>query len=195
MLQIISLKVIDMKVCIDPGHNKALDTEGDPGACNGERQESIAALSISKMLGNWFEENGHTVVYTRTGGDPNLTLQRRCEISNKAKANVFISIHLNSAESKRAQGIETLRYDNVGMTTKKIAAEVQKSLVSTLGWKDRGVKERPGLYVLKHTKASAILVETGFISNDSECEKLFDPEIQEKIAEAIYKGVMKAVSL
>lgn len=182
-----------MIICIDPGHSQAVGTKGDPGAVNGERWESVAALSISKMLGEIFEENGHKVVYTRTGGDPGLTLERRCKISNDSKANIFISIHLNSAESKRAQGIETLRYDNVGMTTKKIAKHVQEALIAELGWKDRGVKERPNLYVLKHTKASAILVETGFISNDAECEKLFDPEIQEKIAEAIYKGVMNAL--
>ena len=183
-----------MKICIDPGHSKALDTEGDPGAVNGERMESVAALAIAKMLGEMFEEDGHQVVYTRTGGDPSLTLQKRCEISNKSKAQVFISIHLNSADSKKASGIETLRYDNVGMTTKKIAASVQASLVEALGWKNRGVKERPNLYVLKHTKAPAILVETGFISNEAECEELFNPETQEKIAEAIKNGVVKAVS-
>jgi len=166
---------------------------GDPGAMNGDLMESVAALSISKMLGDEFELGGHKVVYTRTEGMPTLPLSKRCEISNKAKADVFISIHLNSAETKKASGIETLRYDNVGMTTKKIASCVQKSLIDELGWKDRGVKERPGLYVLKHTRASAILVETGFISNDDECAKLFDPDIQQRIAEAVYRGVMKAL--
>lgn len=184
-----------MKICIDPGHAKAIDTDGDPGAVNGERMESVAALSISKLLGDIFEENGHDVVYTRTGGAPGLTLEKRCKISNDSKANIFISIHLNSADSKKASGIETLRYDNVGQTTKKIANEVQKALVAELKWKDRGVKERPNLYVLKHTKASAILVETGFISNEAECEKLFNPEIQERIAGAIYAGVMNALKV
>lgn len=184
-----------MKICIDPGHTQAADTAGDPGAVNGERWESIAALDIAKLLGEEFKSRGHKVAFTRLGGEPNLTLAERCSISNDFKANVFISIHLNSAESKRAQGIETLRYDNVGETTKKLASYVQKALVSELGWKDRGVKERPNLYVLKHTKAPAILVETGFISNEAECEKLFNPEIQARIAKAIYKGVMKAVSL
>lgn len=183
-----------MRICIDPGHSKAIDTEGDPGAMNGERMESVAALAIAKLLGEAFEDDGHQVVYTRTGGDPSLTLQKRCEISNKSKAQIFISIHLNSADSKKASGIETLRYDNVGWTTKKIADCVQAALIEELGWKNRGVKERPNLYVLKHTKASAILVETGFISNEAECEKLFDPAIQERIALAIKKGVMKAVS-
>ena len=172
----------------------ALGGEGDPGAVNGERYESVAALDIATMLGTMLEADGHQVRYTRTGGDPSLTLKKRCEISNGWKANVFISIHLNSADTKKASGIETLRYDNVGFTTKKIAECVQASLIKELGWKDRGVKERPNLYVLKHTKASAILVETGFISNDTECEKLFDPEIQQRIASAIKRGLYKAVS-
>ena len=183
-----------MRICIDPGHNREVGGEGDPGAMNGERMESVAALSIAKKLGTLFEADGHAVAYTRKAGDPSLTLKKRCDISNDFKANVFISIHLNSADSKKASGIETLRYDNVGWTTKKIASCVQAALVAELGWKDRGVKERPNLYVLKHTKASAILVETGFISNNAECEKLFDPEIQDKIASAIKKGVDKAVS-
>ena len=184
----------EMRICIDPGHNRAEGGEGDPGAVNGERMESVAALAIAKLLGSSFESDGHSVVYTRTGGDPSLTLQKRCDISNKYKANIFISIHLNSADSKKAQGIETLRYDNVGFTTKRIAECVQNALIEDLGWKNRGVKERPNLYVLKHTKASAILVETGFISNEAECEKLFDPDVQEKIAEAIKRGVYRAVS-
>lgn len=181
------------KICLDAGHSQAKNTEGDPGACNGNYWESVAALSIVKKLGSMFSNAGVKVFYTRTSGKPGLKLSERCYVANSNNVDAFISIHLNSADNKSASGIETLRYDRVGSLTKELARSVQNKLVTTLGWKDRGVKERPNLYVLKHTKASAILVEVGFISNDEECKLLFDDYIQFKIAQAIFLATMSTL--
>lgn len=182
-----------MKVCLDAGHSQAEDTRGDPGAINGTYGywESIAALDIVKILGRLFRNAGVGVIYTRLGGKPNLTLAERCRIANENNVDCFISIHLNSAENKSASGIETLRYGSVGYKTKRLALEIQNELVATLRWKNRGVKERNNLYVLKHTKAPAVLVETGFISNDDECLKLFSDNYQSLIAYSIFLATMR----
>lgn len=180
-----------MKVCLDAGHSQAKDTGGDPGACNGVYWESVAALDIVRKLGNMFANAGVEVLYTRTGGRPNLTLKERCRIANDNDADCFISIHLNSADNKSASGIETLRYPSCGYVTKRLAADVQDKLVEAMGWKDRGVKERGNLYVLKHTKCPAILAEVGFISNDEQCRELFEDYNQFKIAQAIFLATMK----
>lgn len=179
-----------LKVCIDPGHTQGIGTKGDPGAVNGKFWESIAALNIALNLGEMFKDAGCKVVYTRTKGDPSLTLKKRCEIANKENTNVFISIHLNSAENKSATGVEVLRYGDCSEKTVKLASEVQKRLVSATGFKDRGVKVRNNLYVLKHTKMPAILVETGFISNDEQCMDLFSDDCQFYIAQAIFMATM-----
>ena len=109
---------------------------------------------------------------TRTK-DQALLLQQRCDISNAAKADAFISIHCNSAENRDASGIETFKYPGVGGVTKRLAENIQNGLASNFPEeKNRGVKEAQ-YYVLKHTKAPAALVEVGFLSHDETAEKLF----------------------
>ena len=180
-----------MKICLDAGHSQAKDTGGDPGAVNGNYWESVAALAIVKKLANMFSNAGVQVFLTRTGGKPGLKLSERCKVANDNDVSCFISIHLNSADNKSASGIETLRYGKVGYTTKKLADEVQDSLVEALNWKDRGVKVRDNLYVLKHTRCPAILCEVGFISNDEQCKALFEDYTQFKIAQSIFLATMR----
>lgn len=180
-------------ICLDAGHSYAKDTGGDPGAVNGEYNESEAALSIVNRIGCKLAIRGHKVVYTRTTGKAKMALSERTTISNEAKADVFISIHLNASDNKSASGIETLRFSKVGSTTKSLAKLIQSSLVKATLFKDRGVKERDDLYVLKHTKAPAVLVEVGFISNDDECKKLFSEHYQEIIAQQIADSTIKVL--
>lgn len=180
-------------ICLDAGHSYAADTGGDPGAVNGPYKESEAALQIVNRIGVKLAVLGHKVIYTRTGGRAKMALSERTTISNNANADAFISIHLNAAENKSASGIETLRYSNVGKKTKELANQIQRSLVQATGFKDRGVKLRDNLYVLKHTKAPAVLVEVGFISNDVECKKLFLEHYQEVIAQQITDSTIRVL--
>lgn len=172
-------------VCIDAGHGGK-----DSGAVNGTKHESVAALAIAKKVGAKLKEKGLNVKYTRSK-DIYFTLAERCRMSNNWDADVFVSIHLNAAENKAAHGIETWRYKNVGETTKSLANNVQTELIAATGWRNRGVKETTTFYVLKHTKAPAVLIECGFISNNDESKKLFSEKYQNKIAEAIADGVYK----
>lgn len=180
------------KVCIDPGHTQGIGTKGDPGAVNGPYWESVAALSIALSMGEMFKGAGCDVVYTRKKGAPDLTIKRRCQIANEANADVFISIHLNSAENKSATGVEVLRYGECSSMTRRLADIVQEKLVSATGFKDRGVKVRNNLYVLKHTKMPAILAEVGFISNLEQAKDLFSDDCQFYIAQAIFMGTLEA---
>lgn len=181
------------KIVIDAGHGWAKDTGGDPGAVNGKYYESVATLAIAKKLKTRLVENGYKVKMTRTGGDKDLSLAERCKIANDWNCDLFISIHLNAAANKTANGVECLRYPKVGARTKSLANNIQTSLVAATGFRNRGVKERSDLYVLKHTTASAVLIECGFLSNETEKKKLFNSAFQNKIADAILKGVNKTL--
>lgn len=174
-----------LKICIDPGHGGT-----DPGAINSGYEEKAAALAIALKVGKKLSEKGASVIYTRTK-DEYPTLAQRCQLANAEKVDAFISIHLNAAYNKTADGIETWRYEKVGNTTKALAEKVQAELIKATGAKDRGVKATTGLYVLRRTVAPAILIETGFISNDAEAKKLFNAEYQNKLAEAIVTGIYK----
>ena len=173
------------RIVIDAGHGGK-----DPGAVNNSKHEAIAALAIAKKVGTLLKEKGYTVKYTRST-DKYLSLSERCKISNQFDADAFISIHLNAAANKEASGIETWRYANVGDTTRTLAKEVQTELIAATGARDRGVKTSTTFYVLKHTKAPAVLVEAGFISNNEEAKLLFATKYQSKIANAIVKGIEK----
>lgn len=174
-------------ICIDPAHGGK-----DPGAVNGAKHEAIAALAIARKVGAVLESKGYEVVYTRTK-DKYLTLAERCTISNSKNADAFISIHLNAAENKDAEGIETWRYQTVGATTKALASNIQEELITATGAKPRGVKTTTTLYVLRRTKAPAVLIECGFISNNYEAKQLFADSYQSKLAKAIVKGVEKTI--
>lgn len=92
-------------VCLDAGHGGK-----DPGAVGLSSKEKDIVLAITLKLGKLIKDKypDINVVYTRKT-DVFVDLKRRSQIANDSKADLFISIHINSApESKTARGIETL---------------------------------------------------------------------------------------
>ena len=179
-----------MVICLDPGHSYGLNGKGkDPGAVNPYLgiKESVIALEIANRLANMLADKDHVVIFTRDNGDNNITLKKRCEIANESKCDIFVSIHLNSSDNSKANGIETLHYDS--SRSQKLASLVQEKLIKATGARDRGTKIRNDLYVLKHTHMPAILVETGFISHKEEGLKLNDPQYQILLCKAILEGL------
>lgn len=90
-------------VVIDAGHGGK-----DPGAVNGKYHEKTINLNVALEVGKLIEKecSNVQVIYTRKT-DVFVELYKRAEIANKAKANLFISIHTNSSKSKSAYGAET----------------------------------------------------------------------------------------
>lgn len=178
-----------MKICIDPGHGGK-----DPGAVNGKYYEKDAALDIALKLGKVLSLAGANVIYTRkTDVSGELELKERTDYANAAKADYFVSVHLNSAAAKSAKGIETFAYSKAG-TSYKLATAVQKALIAATGAVDRGAKTA-NYHVLRESNMPAILIETGFISNDQECGKLFTEEYQNIIANAAAKAIAEFTGL
>jgi len=89
---------------IDPGHGGK-----DPGSLGSFSKEKNVALSVAKVFGRYVEQNcpDVKVIYTRKT-DVFITLQERANIANRAKADLFVSIHCNSLPNKKiARGLET----------------------------------------------------------------------------------------
>jgi len=91
------------KVVLDAGHGGK-----DPGAVNGKVLEKNITLSVTLKLGEMIKKRypGIEVIYTRDK-DVLIPLDRRSEIANKSKADLFISIHVNAARATSASGSET----------------------------------------------------------------------------------------
>lgn len=181
-----------MKVVVDPGHGGS-----DPGAVGlmGTREADVN-LAIGLKLRDLFFLNRISVLMTREDDRDVLIpdnpvahdLHARCDIANKNRADLFISIHCNASKNSKACGTETWYY-NAGQ---KIASSVQYQMAK-LGLADRGVKQG-NFYVLKYTDMPAILVEAAFISTISEETLLVSESFQWAVAKAIYAGIIKVHS-
>ncbi len=90
-------------IVIDPGHGGI-----DPGAIGSVSREKDITLAIALKTGEYIQKNmdNVTVIYTRND-DSTVDLSERPRIANKAKADLFISIHANWANSKTIKGAET----------------------------------------------------------------------------------------
>ena len=170
-------------IVIDPGHGGP-----DVGATRNGVYEKDIVLSVSKQLGRILQQMGYAVIYTRTE-DIDLDLEPRVQIAENAKASAFVSVHVNSlsASASQVNGVET--YHAPGASLGKSLAEfVHEQIIASTGATDRGVKSAR-FHVIAKTSMPAILVETGFITNPSESAKLVNSAYQERLAEAIARGM------
>ena len=170
-------------IVIDPGHGGP-----DVGATRNGVYEKDIVLSVSKQLGRILQQMGYAVIYTRTE-DIDLDLEPRVQIAENARASAFVSIHVNSlsASASQVNGVET--YHAPGASLGKSLAEfVHEQIIASTGATDRGVKSAR-FHVIAKTSMPAILVETGFITNPSESAKLVNSAYQERLAEAIARGM------
>lgn len=173
-----------LKIFINPGH----DMDLDPGACANHLREVDVALSIGQQVKNIMESIGYPCWLIQSDNLNGETPEKPnvCALANSSGADIFISIHCNSAANPAAQGTETLIY-HFGGVAETLAQCIQHQIVSSLGTVDRGVKERPDLCVLRKTNMPAVLVETAFISNAEDAARLRDR--QDAFAAAIARGI------
>ena len=101
------------KVVIDPGHGGK-----DPGAVSkdGKTYEKTIVLDISKRLAKKINEGCPGVTATLTRGEGFISLADRAEKANKAGADLFISVHINSAPNGSANGFSV---HTMGQSTRK----------------------------------------------------------------------------
>lgn len=167
-----------MIIGIDMGHTLSGLGTGAIGVV----KETDKNREVGKRLIQMLQEKGHNVINCTVDKSSN-DLADRVTKANKQKLDLFISLHLNCYSSVSAKGVETYSYAKSGKGN-DVAKRIQKELVSTIGWKDRGKKEA-NFYVLRKTNASAVLVELGFCSSPQDMS-LWNTE---KIARALFKGI------
>ena len=115
MVRVLGLKI--GRIVLDAGHGgHDTGTVGPEGL-----KEKDLVLDVAKRLGEMIEDRmGSEVIYTRTD-DTFIPLERRTEIANEAKADLFLSIHANSSPVRSAAGVETYY---LSFTTSKTALDV-----------------------------------------------------------------------
>lgn len=176
-------------VVLDCGHGGS-----DPGAQAGGYQEKNITYSILYTYAKTYfdSDTSNIKAYWSRYDDTFVTLSDRAAFAAKVGADLFISLHMNSATNTSATGTEVYystsnnKKQSNGLTSKIMAGMFQSKLVDVMGTTSRGVKTANYTVIYKNT-VPAVLIELAFISNSSDRAKLTSSSYQKAAAEAIYE--------
>lgn len=188
---------MSIKIYIDQGHNPR---DFNTGAIGNGYFEQDLTYDIGKRLFALLESNpnftprlSRPTADTVLGVSNSSSLVARVNEANEWGADVFISLHTNASENSNASGAEVLIYSLDLPVPRELGTDILEELTRLTGLRNRGLKERPGLYVLRRTQMPALLVEMGFISNVNDANLMANsPEL---FARGIYLGILKYYGL
>lgn len=185
----------DITIVIDPGHGGR-----DPGKVGvNDALEKEINLKISLKLKSMLEENGITVLMTReediglySETDSNkkrADLNSRIHMINSSGAEFAISIHQNSFTQEYVKGAQVF-YHNQSEEGKKLALILQEQIKETVNdGNNRKAKSNESYFMLKKTICPLVIIECGYLSNNTEAALLTTDEYQKKMAQAISQGI------
>ncbi|MEW5761680.1 MAG: N-acetylmuramoyl-L-alanine amidase [Bacillota bacterium] len=171
-------------VVLDPGHGGV-----DPGAvADGGVYEKTINLALARRIKTFLENDGITVILTRTGDDSYRTLTARAALANARRAHLFISLHANS-DHPSCHGIELYHYP--GSLRGEAAARLLKEAIEAYGGLAPCRIKAARYLVLEKTAMPALLVEAGYLSNPYERRRLLDVSYRQELARAVAAGVTR----
>ena len=182
------LPLLGKIIYLDAGHGGK-----DCAAISSDIKEKNLNLSIVKKLANKLGEKGAIVLLTRDT-DKDLSskyasnrkrsdLTNRAMLINKSKANLYISIHMNSTTNSSWRGLQIF-YNSKNKENLNFA-KIKKKM-STV----REIKKENNYYMYKQIRTTGILIEAGFLSNPSDLYLLKQDKYQEKLSSIITEGVI-----
>jgi N-acetylmuramoyl-L-alanine amidase len=194
-------------ICLDPGHGGR-----DPGNRVGSNLEKKYTFLLAREVRDLLSRAGLRVLLTRPD-DRFIDLSARPELARRREADLFVSLHFNSADAGRetVKGVEVYCLTPVGASSTNsrgegadaaasignrnndrnllLAYEVQRSLRHNLAVEDRGVR-RARFEVLREATMPAVLIEGGFMSHPAEGRKIFSSDYRRQMARAIVDGLL-----
>ena len=187
-------------VLVDAGHG-GRDAGGQvPGLDEKDLVHAIARRTAASL-----RRAGARVVESRTsdanlvarkpkpGNLQRMNLQARVELAERSRANVFLSIHANKYSDPTARGAQVFLGEQPDPVRQLLGACLQ-SEIAPVAESRRSLDMTRDLYLMRHLKIPAALIEVGFMTNPAERQQLVDSAYQERLAEAITRGVACFVS-
>lgn len=183
-------------IVLDPGHGGY-----DPGKIGiNDALEKDVNLAIACLLRDYLEAAGVRVKMTRQedislgddGGENKKVrdLKKRIEIIESEAPVAAVSIHQNSYPEDYITGAQVFYYVT-SKEGKQLAQILQDRLVRDVDPEnDREIKDNNTYFLLKKTAVPLVIVECGFLSNWEEATKLCSAEYQDRVAWALYLGIM-----
>ncbi|MDR1205857.1 MAG: N-acetylmuramoyl-L-alanine amidase [Peptococcaceae bacterium] len=200
-VQAMSWAVAGRRVVVDPGHGGE-----DPGKVSDSGiYEKDINLQVAKKLRSLLIQGGASVIMTREedvalGADQDTLrerkrtdLMKRAELAVESGADIYVSLHCNAFPKSRFSGAQVF-YAPQAAGALALAQAVQAELSNVLNNTERQPSEDITSFVLKQAKIPTVNVEMGFLSNPLEEQLLTQEEYQEKIAWAVYSGIVRYYS-
>lgn len=191
----------DFSVVIDAGHGGGdvgtlmRDENGDPYLYEKDINLEMAQYVIAEL-----KSRGITVYATRET-DKTLQLSDRTDLANGKNADLFVSVHVNYFSNPAASGTLTLysktkdgQYPDK-ISSKEVASIIQNKLYAALGTSNAGIRSEDELYVLRNSTMPAVLIETGFISNDFDRSVLTNSQKLKEGAAAIADAIEEIIKI
>jgi N-acetylmuramoyl-L-alanine amidase len=169
-------------IVVDPGHGG-----DDPGAQGrASVPEKTINLDIGRKVASALRERGANVIASRSS-DRFITLDGRAALADQNRADLFVSIHSDSARRSSAEGMTIYVARNSSADSRRAANRISAAL-QRAGLDVRGV-QTAGYRVLVAHSRPAVLIECGFLTNAGEARRLSTDAYRTRVAEAIADGV------
>jgi N-acetylmuramoyl-L-alanine amidase len=173
-------------VILDAGHGGS-----DQGTAYEEYLEKDINLAVTLKVEEQLELHGARVILTRSE-DEHVGLKERTTLANQYEADLFVSLHCNFYEKDDTiSGLECYYYNDA--STGKAYAEGIFQVVSDRGNVVMRDVKPEDYYVLRNTNAPAVLVEMGYLSNQSDRLNLLSESYQETLAEDLAQGILESL--
>ncbi len=173
-----------MLIIIDPGHGGQ-----NPGAVHGGVKEKDINLLLARQVAAFLPE--FQVLLTRRE-DVTTPLAQRVKMANDREATLFVSLHSNAGGG---HGFESFVHPRAGEKARQVRSIMHDAVMAALkpySIRDRGKKEA-NFYVLRETKAPALLLESLFLDNPRERGLLQQGDFRTQLAKSIAGGIRKAL--
>lgn len=180
------------KIFLDAGHGGS-----DSGASGNGLKEKDITLDIVLKIAEGLEAYENAEVILSRSGDNYPSLDDRTKQANNANADIFVSVHINSATDVRARGFESYIFNGTKDSGTIALQNVMHQEILNAAYKgmeDRG-KKAANFAVLRQSKMKAILTENLFISNAIDAKLLDDATFRQRIAQGHINGLEKFLGL
>jgi N-acetylmuramoyl-L-alanine amidase len=183
-------------IVVDAGHGGLDNGARVPGL-----DEKDLVLSISREIAHMLRQAGAKVVESRQADDNLIprgakernfqrkNLEARVELATRSDAGIFLSIHANKYADPSVHGAQVFIGEEPD-PERQLLGSCLHAEMSTLSGSRRQLDMISDLYLMRHLKIPAALIEVGFISNTAERSRLMQPAYQHAIAQAVTRGVM-----
>jgi N-acetylmuramoyl-L-alanine amidase len=180
--------LIGRRIVVDAGHGG-----DDTGFSAGETTEADLAFDLASRIEGRLAAAGATVYLTR-GRHQGPSLAERTTFANDARADLFLSLHMESHSSAHARGVASYYYGTGSGASstfgEQFANLARREVVARTGMLDLG--SHPKTWdLLRMTRMPAVRLDCGYISHPVDRLLLLDARVRSAIAQAVLAAVQR----